>query len=132
MIIRNATINTLYLHGFWDNVSNFGAGTIEERTGDKGSKIFKNKSRIPCQVVPSSPVAPSFSKTGAPIQKQGCEILVEARHLEEMKNVDKPCPFQIYYTLDGTAQDVSAQCIAIEYLRAVSQYKLTCIQEGVY
>lgn len=132
MIIRNATINTLYLHGIWDNVSNFGAGTIENCTGDKGSKIFKNKSRIPCQVVPLSPVAPSFSKTGAPIQKQRCEILVEARHLEEMKNVDRPCPFYVTYTLDGTEQDVSAQCIAFEYLRAVSQYKLTCIQDGVY
>ena len=130
MIIRNATM-IVYLHGIWDNVGNFGAQTYEKRNKDNGSKIFKEKYRIPCQVVPSSPVAPSFSRSGAPIQKQGCEILVEARHLEEMKNVDTPCPFYVRYTLDGTEQNASAQCIAIEYLRAVSQYKLTCVQDKV-
>lgn len=124
MIIRNATLDVLYLNVSRDNTS--------WTDGSTSSDDSKLKFKIPCQVVPSSPVAPSFSKTGAPIQKQGCEILVEARHLEEMKNVNTPCPFQIYYTLDGTAQTASAQCIAIEYLRAVSQYKLTCIQEKVY
>lgn len=123
MIIRNATM-TVYLHVSNDNVSWTDGSTSDIR--------HNAKSNIPCQVVPSSPVAPSFSRTGAPIQKQGCEILVEARHLEEMKRVGTPCPFRIYYTLDGTAQDVVAQCIAIEYLRAVNQYKLTCIQDSVY
>ena len=130
MIIRNARMG-VHLHGTWDNVANFGAASIDKFYGPD-SKREKVKYNIPCQVIPSSPVAPSYSRTGAPIQKQGCEILVEARHLEEMKNVDKPCPFRVFYTLDGTAQDVKAQCIAIEYLRAVSQYKLTCIQERVY
>lgn len=123
MIIRNATMFVL-LHVSRDNVRWTDGSTSYDNS--------KRKDDIPCQVVPSSPVAPSFSKTGAPIQKQGCEILVEARHLEEMKNVDTPCPFYVNYTLDGTAQTVSAQCIAIEYLRAVNQYKLTCIQERVY
>lgn len=123
MIIRNATM-AVYLHESNDNVS-----WIDGSTSDIRHKL---KSDIPCQVVPSSPVAPSFSKTGAPIQKQGCEILVEARHLEEMKQVNTPCPFFVNYSIDGTAQDVPAQCIAIEYLRAVNQYKLTCIQDKVY
>lgn len=123
MIIRNATM-AVYLHESNDNVYSLDGSTSDIR--------HKAKLNIPCQVVPTSLVAPSFSRSGAPIQKQGCEILVEARHLEEMKRVDTPCPFKIYYTLDGTAQNVSAQCIAIEYLRAVNQYKLTCIQERVY
>lgn len=123
MIIRNATM-TVYLHVSNDNVYLSDGSTSDVR--------HKAKFNIPCQVVPSSPVAPSFSRSGAPIQKQGCEILVEARHLEEMKRVDTPCPFKIHYTLDGTEQNVSAQCIAFEYLRAVIQYKLTCIQERVY
>lgn len=123
MIIRNATMY-VHLHVPKDNVY-----WEDGSTSYDGSNL---KFNIPCQVVPSSPVAPSFSRSGAPIQKQGCEILVEARHLEEMKRVDTPCPFQIFYRLDGTAQNVMAQCIALEYLRAVSQYKLTCIQERVY
>lgn len=123
MIIRNAKM-VVMLHVPNDNVSWSDGSTSYDRSNSKGD--------IPCQVVPSSPVAPSYSRSGAPIQKQGCEILVEARHLEEMKRVDTPCPFQIFYQLDGTAQNVMAQCIALEYLRAVSQYKLTCIQEAVY
>lgn len=123
MIIRNATI-FVHLHVSKDNVSWTDGSTSYDRS--------KVKTNIPCQVVPSSPVAPSFSRSGAPIQKQGCEILVEARHLEEMKRVGTPCPFKINYTPDGTSQHVAAQCIAIEYLRAVGQYKLTCVQERVY
>lgn len=131
MIIRNATMG-VFLHGVLDNTMNYGVYTQEYRTDGPQGKKFETKFKIPCQVVPTSPVAPSYSRTGAPIQKQGCEILVEARHLEEMKRVDKPCPFYVYYALDGTAQEVRAQCIAIEYLRAVSQYKLTCIQDSVF
>lgn len=123
MIIRNATM-FVYLHESSDNVRWTDGSTVDVR--------HNTKSTVPCQVVPSSPVAPSYSRSGAPIQKQGCEILVEARHLEEMNRVDTPCPFQIFYKLDGTAQNVMAQCIALEYLRAVSQYKLTCIQDSVY
>ena len=123
MIIRNATMG-VYIHVPRDNVS-WSDGSTSPDLSDK-------KFDIPCQVVPSSPVAPSFSRSGAPIQKQGCEILVEARHLEEMKRADTPCPFNVYYKLDGTSQNVKAQCIALEYLRAVSQYKLTCIQDAVY
>lgn len=131
MIIRNATM-FIHLHGDWDNTMNYGSYTSKARTDAPRGKKFEVKTKIPCQVVPTSPVAPSFSRTGAPIQKQGCEILVEARHLEEMKRVNKPCPFYVGYTLDGTAQDVKAQCIAIEYLQAVNQYKLTCMQDAVY
>lgn len=123
MIIRNATMG-VYLHVSRDNVS--------WTDGSTSYDLSNLKRDIPCQVVPSSPVAPSFSRSGAPIQKQGCEILVEARHLEEMNQVSTPCPFYVNYKLDGTEQDVAAQCIALEYLRAVSQYKLTCIQGSVY
>lgn len=123
MIIRNATM-VVSLHVPNDNTYRADGSTSSDRSNRKGN--------IPCQVVPTSPAAPSFSRSGAPIQKQGCEILVEARHLEEMKRVDTPCPFQIFYILDGTEQNVMVQCIALEYLRAVNQYRLTCIQEAVY
>ena len=87
--------------------------------------------KVPAQVRQTSTEAPTITTSGALMQKPSFEVLVEARHLEKMKKLYNPCPFKVYIQFSGTFPYLGfwTRCIAIEYLRAVSQYKLTCVRE---
>ena len=122
MIIRNATLRIILNNG-------------RETKYPTGEIVQYNRQEwldnIPAQVRQTSTEAPTITPSGALIYKYSLEVLVEARHLEKMKKLYYPCPFRVCVQFSETLPYLSfwTRCIAIEYLRAVSQYRLTCVRE---
>lgn len=95
----------------------------------RGDRPWTRNDRIPCQVVPIEEENVSYSSaSGKTVFNGRYMILVEARHLRgEISKYTRIHNMQIRICMDGSeGYAISTTGVSIEYLRAVSQYKILC------
>lgn len=64
--------------------------------------------------------------TGKPVDYAKYMILIDARDIKERFNPEQMSSYMFMAIQNGTEADLKV--ISVEYLRAVSQYKITAIQ----
>lgn len=133
MIIRNATFSMSYSKG-----GNYGGefydadySSEQEYAGcpKRRSREWTGNERIPCQVVPIEEDNVSYtSASGKTVFNARYMILVDARHLKgEISKYSRIHNMRIGIFMDGAdGYGISTTGVSIEYLRAVSQYKILC------